>query len=52
MTARVVLANEKGDVEREAEWRAVRGFAEMSMEDRVKSNGCATSHFFLDARIT
>jgi len=33
------LANEKGKEATDAQWRIVRGFAEMGMEDRVKENG-------------
>ncbi|KAF8521089.1 SET domain-containing protein [Hysterangium stoloniferum] len=38
-TAKVLAGNEKSDGEREGQWRIVRGFAEMGMEDRVKENG-------------
>ncbi|KIJ35527.1 hypothetical protein M422DRAFT_84937, partial [Sphaerobolus stellatus SS14] len=33
-TSKLLLANEKGDAERGIQWRVVRGFAEMGMEDR------------------
>ncbi|KAF8574536.1 SET domain-containing protein [Ramaria rubella] len=42
-TARILLANEKGSDEIKEQWKIVRGFAEMGMEDRIRENGQTTS---------
>lgn len=38
-TARILLSFEKSDDEFSNEWKTLRGFAEMGMEDRVTENG-------------
>lgn len=38
-TARILLSYEKSEEEFPKEWKTLRGFAEMGMEDRVLENG-------------